>query len=340
MEYAVEVAGLRKRFGSGKREFWALKGIDLRIRKGEIFGLLGPNGAGKTTTIYVLNTLLLPTSGKALVMGKDVVSQASEVRRRIGLCLGGTWFYGDLNPRENLEYYGRLMGLDRETRKRNIEWLIEALDITPFQRKDFADLSTGMKQKVAIAKSLLNDPDVLFLDEPTAGLDVEVAEDIREFIRCIVDERGMTVILTSHQLYEVEEMCDRIAVIDEGRVVAEGTVPEIRKRMGFPDVIHLSLDRHRGLGFLKGIPGVLDVEADDGVWIDATSAAAVLGRMLPLLKRRGYRVLDVEVRKADLKDMFLKLVNGKRGRRAGKAGEEGRADDAGKKAGGRDGHVE
>ena len=312
MEYAVEVSGLKKRFGSKKKPVWALKGIDLRIREGEIFGLLGPNGAGKTTAIYILTTLLTPTAGKAFVLGRDVLKEPMEVRSSSGLCMAGTMIYYDLNPRENLEYHGRLLGMDKAWRRRNAEWLIEALEIKPFEKVNFADLSTGMRQKVAVAKSLLNDPKVLFLDEPTAGLDVEVAADIRAFIMDIVRERKMTVILTSHQLYEVEEMCRRIAVIDKGKMVAEGGISEIRKSMGFPDIIRLSLDRYGSMDFLKDIRGVLDAEVCDGLVIQTESGIRVLEDVLKALRKRGYRVRDMEVRKADLKDMFLKIVSSRR----------------------------
>ena len=308
MEHSVEVSRLKKKFTVKGHVTWALKGIDLRIREGEIFGLLGPNGAGKTTAIYILSTLVLPTSGRARVLGHDVTRDETEIRKRIGLCMGGTKLYGDLTPRENLEYFGRLLGMDRETRRRNAQGLIEKLDITPFQHKAFGDLSTGMRQKVAVAKALLNSPDVLFLDEPTAGLDVEVGAEIRQFIMDMVKERKMTVILTSHQLYEVEEMCERIALLDEGKIIAEGRIADIRKRMGFPDVIHLYLNRYTGLDFLNRLKGVLDFEVSDGLYIEVESGVRDLSQVIAGLKKRGYRVRDLEVRKADLKDMFLKIA--------------------------------
>lgn len=314
MEYAIEVSGLKKKFKEKGRALWALKGIDLGIKRGEIFGLLGPNGAGKTTTIYILSTLLLPTSGQARVLGHDVTREPLAIRKRMGLCMGGTRLYWDLNARENLEYYGRLLGMDKATRRRNMAGLIEKLDITPFQDKSFGDLSTGMRQKVAVAKALLNDPDVLFLDEPTAGLDVEVAADIRRFIMDMVKERKMTVILTSHQLYEVEEMCKRIALIDGGRIIAEGRITDIRKRMGFPDVIRLYLDKYSGLAFLREVKGVLDFDVTDGLRIEVESGMKALNEIVSRLKRRGYKVRDLEVRKADLKDMFLKIVKERHGR--------------------------
>lgn len=308
MEYSIQVSDLKKNFPKKGKDLWALKGLDLKVKKGEIFGILGPNGAGKTTTIYILTTLLKPTSGSARIMGYDVVRDHQEVRKRIGLCMGGTNLYWDLNAREILEYYGRLAGMDKEKRNAMAEWLIESLDIAPFRKTVFADLSTGMRQKIAVAKSLLNEPDVLFLDEPTSGLDVEVAQDIRDFIFNLVKERKMTVILTSHILYEVEEMCDRITVIKEGKNLITDTIPQIRKRMGFPDVIKLYLDKHSGVDFLKDIDGVLDVDNTEGVRIEVVSAARTLGMITSALRKRRFKIKDIEVRKSELKDMFLKMV--------------------------------
>jgi ABC-2 type transport system ATP-binding protein len=180
--HAIEISGLKKIFKDKGLVTQALKGIDLNIKKGQAFGLLGPNGAGKTTLIYILCNLLLPTSGQARVLGFDVVRESNEVKKRSGICMGGTHFYWDLRPREILNYFGRLYGLNSSTREKNINILIKRLGIQKFGNKEFGRLSTGMRQKVAVAKSLLNDPEVLFLDEPTAGLDVEVALDVRNFI--------------------------------------------------------------------------------------------------------------------------------------------------------------
>jgi ABC-2 type transport system ATP-binding protein len=313
MDYAIEVKGLKKMFGSKKKPFYALDGIDLKVERGEVFGLLGPNGAGKTTTIYILTTLLTPTSGTVKVLGNEVTRNPGEVRSNIGICLGNSSFLHDLNPRETLEYFGRLMGMDKAWRRRNIDWLIDILDITPFEKVLFEDLSTGMRQKVAVAKAFLNDPKVVFLDEPTAGLDVEVAEDIRKFVMDRVRETKLTVILTSHQLYEVEEMCKKIAVIDKGKIIAEGEIDRIRKRMGFPDIIRLYLDRYGDLDFLNEIDGVLSTEVSDSLKIEAVSGLKVLNKVITSLKRRGYVIKDIEVRKSDLKDMFLKIVKGGNG---------------------------
>ncbi|MEE9405891.1 MAG: ABC transporter ATP-binding protein [Candidatus Aenigmarchaeota archaeon] len=302
---------MKKNIRERGKDTWAVRGIDLKIKKGEIYGFLGPNGAGKSTTIFMLSTLLAPTSGKARVMGLDVFREAHKVRERIGICIAGTKFYYDLTARESLNYFGMLFGLDGKKRKQKIDELIRAIGITPFKDNYFKDLSTGMRQKLAIAKSLINTPDVLFLDEPTAGLDVEVAKDMRKYISDISKETGMTVLLTSHQLYEVEEMCRRIGIINKGKIVAEGDIKSIRKRMGFPDVVRLYLDRYTGLRFLENLKGVLDWEVNDGLRIEAISSPSAVPEIIRALSKRRYNVLDMEVTKASLEDMFMKIVGGK-----------------------------
>ena len=306
--HAVEVEGIRKSFMENGRLSWALRGIELRIRKGQAFGLLGPNGAGKTTLIYILSTLITPTSGTARVLGHDIITESNAIKKRTGICMGGTHFYWDLRPREILSYFGRLYGLDRQTRERNTEILVKRLGIHKFGDREFGRLSTGMRQKVAVAKSLLNDPEVLFLDEPTAGLDVEVALDVRNFVMDLIQERDMTVLLTSHQMGEVEQMCRRIAIINQGRLLKEGTIAEIRDSLKISDVIHLYLDSYRDLDFLKAIPGVIHYGVSDGLFVTVDSGKDRITPLLSALKKRKRRVLDVEIRKPSLEEVFLTLV--------------------------------
>lgn len=319
-EYAVEISGLKKSFSDKEGVTWALKGIDLKIKKNQIFGLLGPNGAGKTTLIYILSNLILPTSGSASVLGYDVVSDGDEVRKRSGICLGGTFFYWDMNPREILEYYGRLYGIGKERRRRNIDSLINRLGIKKFEKKTFSHLSTGMRQRVAVAKSIINDPEILFLDEPTAGLDVEVSIDVREFIMDLAKERKMTVILTSHQLGEVEQMCRRTAIINKGSLVVEGDIKQIKSDVKIPDVIHLYLSDYPKLDFIKDMPGVINFGVSDGLFISVDSG---LKRMEPIIKefkRRKLKITDLEIKKASLEEVFLSIV-GRSGNRTTRHGE-------------------
>jgi len=308
---AIEIEKLRKKFEDKEGTTWALGGIDLKIRKKQIYGLLGPNGAGKTTLTFILSTMILPTSGQARVLGYDVVKRGNEVRQRSGLCLGGTYFYWDLNAREILEYFGRLYGLNKQVRERNKNRLIDKLGIKAFEKKPFGDLSTGMRQKIAVAKSLLNDPEVLFLDEPTAGLDVEVAMDVRNFITDMLQERDMTVILTSHHLQEVEQLCKKIAIINKGRLIQHGDIKSIKTGLKIPDIIHLYLDRYDKLGFLENMKGVKSHGVSDGLFISVDSGLNRLDSIVRELKKRRIGIKDMEIKKASLEDVFLSIVGRK-----------------------------
>jgi len=311
MDYAIEIENLKKDFKSKGAVTHALRGLSIRIKKGEIFGLLGPNGAGKTTTLFILSTLVTPTSGTARVMGHDVLREPVKVRSITGLCMGGTSFLWDMTPREILKYYALLFGMDSQKRKERIDKLVKDLGIEKFQDSDFYTLSTGMRQKVAVAKSLLNEPEVLLLDEPTAGLDVEVAIKIREYVAEMVKETGMTVILTSHHLYEVEKLCRQIAIIDEGRLVTKGNVKDIRTELKFPNIAYFCLDKTSELNFLRKMKGVYGYEVKaDGVFIRIDQKAEVVTSIISELEKRRYRILDMEVKKPSLEDMFLEIVRG------------------------------
>ena len=308
--HAIEISGLRKTFRSGKTVTNALNGIDLKIGEGQIFGLLGPNGAGKTTTIHILSTLVKPTSGTARVFGVDILDDPVKIRSMTGICMGGTHFLWDMTAREILNYYGMLYGLDSRTRRERIGTLVEDLGIAKFSDEEFFTLSTGMKQKVAVAKSLLNEPKLLLLDEPTSGLDVEVAIMIRKYIAGLVRDKGMTVILTSHHLYEVEELCKEIAIIDEGSIISQGSIKQIRKDLKFPDVAYFYLDRYTDLGFLKKIRGVYNYQVKvDGLFVSIKPDASVVSELILSLKKRKFSIIDMEVKKPSLEDVFMEIVS-------------------------------
>jgi ABC-2 type transport system ATP-binding protein len=224
-----------------KQTHEALRGIDLSIAKGMVFGVLGPNGAGKTTTIRILSTLLTPTSGKASVLGFDVQRDTHEVRKRIGLVLGGDrGLYGRLTALENLEYFGTLNHLTaRQSTERALHLLKEVL-LSDVAKRPVEQFSRGMKQRLHIARGLMTDPEVVFLDEPTIGLDPAVSEEIRAIVPRLA-AAGKTVLLTTHHMVEADVLCDRIAMFNKGVIIAEGTPSEIKRQVSQVRIFELHL---------------------------------------------------------------------------------------------------
>jgi len=235
--------------------------ISFQVKKGEIFGLLGPNGAGKTTTIKMLCTLLLPTYGEAWVQGKSILKEDVEIRKRINLVSGGErGLYYRLTGRQNLRFFSELYGIPPATREQRIHELLELVGLMNAADVRVEDYSRGMKQRMHIARALVNDPDILFLDEPTIGLDPEISRDIRALVKKMANG-GKTIMLTTHYMFEAEELCDRIAVIDNGRIIAMGTAPELKDLVKSSTVIEVVTvqDPQETLEKLRQQDGVLNV---------------------------------------------------------------------------------
>jgi sodium transport system ATP-binding protein len=232
----IEAHHLVKRFRDKKRgTVCAVDGVSFSCRPGEIYGLLGANGAGKTTTLRMLATILAPTEGTAIVAGHDVVKDPQIVRTRVGFLSTATALYGRLSAQEMVEYFGRLHGLDEPTLRRRINEIFTRLEMNDFRDRRCDKLSTGMKQKVSIARTLVHDPSVMIFDEPTVGLDVMAARTIAAFIRECRDN-GKTVVFSTHVMSEVEKLCDQVGIIHDGKLLAEGSLPELRARFGIEDL--------------------------------------------------------------------------------------------------------
>jgi ABC-2 type transport system ATP-binding protein len=245
---AIEADGLRRTYkthtGTIRRktkEIEAVRGVSFAIEPGELFGLLGPNGAGKTTTIKMLITLLIPTAGRARVLGFDVVEDAREVRKRIGYVFGGErGVYERLSGYDNLRYFAELYGVPARQQKRRIEELLELVDLKGREHERAEGYSRGMKQRLHVARGLLHDPEVLFLDEPTIGLDPVGARELRSTIATLT-AAGKTILLTTHYMFEADALCDRIAVISQGSIVAEGTPAELKRGVGQGSVVEIEV---------------------------------------------------------------------------------------------------
>ncbi|HSA35841.1 MAG TPA: ATP-binding cassette domain-containing protein, partial [Methanomassiliicoccales archaeon] len=234
-EVVIDVKGLVRKYHSTtgilhqkKKETVAVNEIDFQVRRGELFGLLGPNGAGKTTTIKVLTTLLLPTSGSVRILGYDVVKESMEVRKRIGLILGGErGLYYRVTARQNLRYFADIYGVPISIRDRRIEEVLKRVNLLDKADTRVEDYSRGMKQRLHIAKGIIHDPELIFMDELTIGLDPEAARDARDMTKDLVAE-GKTILLTTHYMFEADELCDRIGVITRGKIVALDTPSKLK----------------------------------------------------------------------------------------------------------------
>jgi len=308
---AIDAREVTKTFRSGwlrRRETPALRGASLAVRRGSIVGLLGPNGAGKTTFLSILATLLVPDGGHAHILGLDVTRDAKVLRRRINMASGRPSFLWSLKVEEIVEFYGRLYGLAGARLRRRVGELIEQYELTDYRRAHYSELSTGIKQRVALAKALVNDPELLFLDEPTLGLDPDVSVRVRRHVADLRRERGVTIVLTTHYMREAEELCDEIGFIKAGRILAHGTADALKRQIGLGDVIALKLDPARP-DWLAEAPGVLRIGHDDG-WLELTvdDAEKRLPDLLRALLAEGVVVRNVQVHEADLEDVFVELA--------------------------------
>jgi ABC-2 type transport system ATP-binding protein len=237
-ESIIVVQNLTKAFG----DFVAVDSITFDIKKGEIFGLLGPNGAGKSTTIRMLSTLTRPTKGVATIGGFDIVKQDTEVRKLIGIVSEKMIMYNRLTARENLWFFGNLFGMPREELNDRIDELLELVQLTKWAKVQVGTFSTGMKQKMNIIRALLNMPQVLFLDEPTLGLDPQSTVEIREFIRKLNQEHDTTILITTHMMGEADLLCDRIGIIDHGKIVALDTSTNLKNAISGANTTILTLE--------------------------------------------------------------------------------------------------
>jgi len=308
---AIDAREVAKTFRSGwfrPRLTDALRGVTLQVPRGAIVGLLGPNGAGKTTFLSILATLLIPDRGTARVLGLDVVRDSMALRRRLNMASGRPSFLWSLRVSEIIAFYGRLYGLSGVALRVRVDKLIEQYELKPYRRVPYSELSTGLKQRVALAKSLVNDPELLFLDEPTLGLDPDVSVRVRAHIAALRRERGMTIVLTTHYMREAEELCDEVAFIKAGRILDAGTPDALKRRIGLGDVIALRLEPAPP-AWLGEAPGVLRCATADG-WTKCTvdDAEKRLPDLLRQLFAEGVTVRNVRVREPELEEVFVELA--------------------------------
>jgi ABC-2 type transport system ATP-binding protein len=294
-------------------EVEAVKGVSFAVARGELFGLLGPNGAGKTTTIKMLITLLLPTSGEARVLGHDVVDEARTVRRRIGYVFGGDrGLYERLSAYDNLRYFAELYGVSGKAQRVRIDQVLELVGLKGREQERVEGYSRGMRQRLHIARGILHDPEVVFLDEPTIGVDPVGARDLRQTIADLVSS-GKTVLLTTHYMFEADALCDRIAVIAKGSIVGEGTPAELKERVGGGHVTEIeafgvddpTLGRLRAL---EGVTAVTVEERDQAQLLVVQTAGDRELTAALLAQLDGFEIGRVSARDPTLEDAYVALV--------------------------------
>lgn len=322
MNFAIQTQNLGRMYKirggkkSEPKQLLALQDVNLQVKPGELFGLLGPNGAGKTTLIKILTTLLSPTTGQAWVSGFDVVKEPGKVRQRINMVSGGeSSGYGLLTVRENLWMFAQFYGISSAEANRRIRELLEVVGLADRINTKSSDLSTGLRQKMNIVRGFLTDPDVLFLDEPTLGLDVGASRDVRRFIRSWVDQDPTrSLLLTTHYMVEAEELCHRVAIINRGRVLACDTPDNLKRRLQREAIFRLEVSPLDGLGWqpferLPGVRNVVHRPLDGKAVLELIlEEEQVIGSVVNTLTAADIRILNLNKREPTLEDVFVDLV--------------------------------
>lgn len=318
----IEVTDLRRTYRSrtgllrsSVKEVEAIRGVSFSIEKGQLFGLLGPNGAGKTTTIKILTTLLLPTSGHARVLGHDVADDARTVRRRVGYVFGGDrGLYERLTARDNLRYFAELYGVPPRQQARRIGQLLELVGLSGRERELVEGYSRGMRQRLHIARGILHDPDVIFLDEPTIGIDPVGARELRQTIAGLV-AAAKTVLLTTHYMFEADELCDEVAVINGGRIVAQGSPDDLKGKVSAGRVLEVEVYglRDHAVDAIRAVDGVRGVAVEARDQVQLLSVRLVPGAEIThdvLRCLDGESVGKVAAREPSLEDAYVELISG------------------------------
>ena len=305
----IRVENLTKKFG----DFVALDGITFDVRKGEVFGLLGPNGAGKSTTLRILSTLARPTKGTATIGGHDIVREDTEVRKLIGIVSEKMIMYDRLTARENLWFFGSLFEIPADVLTQRIDELLDLVQLTKWKNSLVGTFSTGMRQRMNVVRALLNMPQVLFLDEPTLGLDPQSSVEIREFVKKLNRENGTTIIMTTHTMTDADILCDRIAIIDHGKVVALDTSTNLKKLISGGNSTVLNLDianlTPNLLEAIRTLDCVQSVSQDNSTHVRLIARGDdAFDNVIDGVRRNGGKIASIENLQPTLEDVFLHLT--------------------------------
>lgn len=305
---SVQASGICKRYKSlFGRSSTILDNISLDIDAGDIFGLLGPNGSGKTTLISIFSTLIYPEAGSLFILGMDARRNRNAIRKCINISTAKPNFPWSLTVKENLRHYGMLYGLHGSALSRTVRDQIDAFELGEFQDHRFEDLSTGLKQRLSLAKAMLNHPSLIFLDEPTTGLDPDISIKTRQLIRRIHEEEGISVVLSTHYMPEAEMLCDRIAFLRQGRIVALDTPHNLKRHLALGERIAVSYQGEADLAALEGQPGILGLKAEKGrVEIIVDRGEESLDGIIKLFAKA--KITDIAIKEPDLEDVFIELA--------------------------------
>jgi len=304
MENAIEVTNLTKHYGS----ITAVDGVTFGVARGEFYGLLGPNGAGKTTTIRMLTGLTKPTSGTARVAGRDCIRETLAVKQRIGVVSEVSNLYNELSAWDNLMFIGELYGVDKLTREARAKQLLEAFQLYQRRNDHLAHYSKGMKRRVRIAAALLHRPEVLFLDEPTSGLDVQSSRLIRSLVREF-NREGVTVFLTTHYIEEADQLCDRVAIVRDGKIVVEGSPEKLKSSLRDEAIVEVAFDRDTPNfeSHLWADPSVKEVSRQgDKYQVRTIDCGIAIQEIVRFVTSNRLQILSINTKQPSLEDVFLK----------------------------------
>ncbi len=318
---AIEAKSLQKVFTT-RKGFWrqqrkntvAVEDVSFRVEKGELFGVLGPNGAGKTTTVKMLTTILLPTQGSGTILGFDLVKHTKEIRKLIGFTFGGArGLYTRLTARDNLRYFAELYALEPAYSKKRIGEMLDLVGLASRADDRVETFSSGMQQRLHLARALLHEPEILFLDEPTVGIDPIGARELRQTVKAL-QQQGKTILLTTHYMAEAEELCDRIAIVNHGKVVAMDTPASLRKRISPDSVVEITVTlENKGLidSLIKSLDGKLRVESTSSVTDQhynfyTPEPETILEALGPALQSRS--IQGLQVRNQTMEDVYVAII--------------------------------
>lgn len=309
MNAVIEVNSLVRVFGQNR----AVNGMTFHVEQGEVFGLLGPNGAGKTTTVRLLNGILPPSEGTARVFGFDPATQGEDIRRKTGVLTETPALYERLSARENLEFFATLQAIPEADVSRRVDEMLEFFELTSRAKDKVETFSKGMKQRLALARALIHKPPLLFLDEPTSGLDPEAAQQVNDLIENLTSANGQTVVLATHNLFEAQRLCDRVAVMNKGKILALGSLKELARKLWpvtWVDITFHMKPQENIADALEAHRGVIQVSAEEEALAVQVENEDVIPEVVRHLVEKGESILRVNPRDYTLEDIYFALQAG------------------------------